>query len=538
MFGFKKKPKQDIIVPKTTAAPAAAPAQGVDNQEPTPQQAVAEATPPAVSLPEEFSGPVLNENGEPIEFLPPEIKLKVSSDSMKVYVKVILKEERQPFTSADLLAFLELNGIKYGILTGKIRDYCVKRQFFSELVAASGLEPSVGNNASIEYFFRNESNGEVKFVENERGFVDYRELNVVQSANAGQVLCTLTRETVGAPGIDVFGNQIPGKPGKPLELKFGENARLSDDGMSVVSTVDGCIDYRNGTVCVSELFTVRGDVNSSVGNLNCVGSIIINGDVREGFTVKASKDITIKGMVEGAHIIAGGNVTISNGMNGMNFGEITAGGNIVSKYLENSVIISQEGSILSDVIINCTTKAKESVILKGGKGSLIGGACTVGKMVYANCIGAYTNVPTSITLESPELRKVLIPDTETLQKKAALEAQLVNVSAERDVLQDTIMVLSQAADPTAKAKLKQLMEAKAIKATEVDQITKALKQFELDTSILGDYKVIALKTCFSGVKINVAYLYMHIDTDYSNTKFFISDHKLIAGQVLPSDKLK
>lgn len=522
MFGFKKKKRpKDVQVEdiKETVQ---------DKPE------VIEEIP---TINEEHAPIIVDSKGVKIEYPPADIKVRVSTDGMKAYAMVKLSNDHQPFTFEEFMQVIESSNIKHGVHTAKIKEFCERRLFYNEITLASGTQPIVGDDASIKYFFKI-GNG-VNLIEDEAGKVDYRELNAIQSVGEGSVLCTLTRETEGIPGIDVFGEPIPPKPGKGLELKFGENTKLSDDELSVVSTTSGCVDYKNGVVSITDLYTVRGDVNSAVGNLTCKGSILINGDVREGFTIKADKDIVIKGMIEGAHIIAGGNVTISSGMNGMNFGTIVAGGDIVCKYLENASIISQNGNVISDVIINCTTTANQSVIAKGGKGSIIGGTCTVGKMIYANFIGAHTNVPTSLVIESPELRKVLVPDTETLKTKQGLEASLINQTAERDTLKEQIRVLSASVvNDQDRARLKQLMAAKSDMAAEVAQTEAKIKELTVDTSSLGDYKIIALKTCFSGVKITIAYLYMHIDDDYSNTKFFVSDHKIIAGQVLPSDKIK
>lgn len=468
--------------------------------------------------------------------LPPaEIKIRISADNMTAYLNVHTFSETQRVTFEKVSEMLELSNIVYGLQTNDIKNFCKNRLYHSEIVAAIGTPPTPGIDAHIEYLFHIDDSINLK--EDEAGKVDFRELNVIQSVKAGDVLCRLHPAKHGTHGTNVHGDIIIGSEGIELEIKSGENVTLSADKLVLTANIDGCVEYKNGSVSVSDLFTVRGDVSSAVGNLNCLGSILINGDVREGFTVKSAKNIVIKGMVEGAHIIAGGDVTISSGMNGMNFGTIEAGGNIVSKYFENATITA-ENSIYSDVIINCTCHAKQSVVLKGGKGSLIGGNCTAGKSVYASFIGARTNVPTNITIESPEFRQMLIPDTEKTKQKQVLEAEVASLIAERASLEERIESLTPiATEGIAKAALTQLLAARGDAAGHIAHTQALIKELEVDNSQLGDYKVIALKTCFSGVKITMAYLYINIENDNANTKFFVSDHKIIPAQILPSDKI-
>lgn len=534
MFDLKKK----LEMLKNNRANAANP--GIPEQTITPTNNVSGTPPTQVTTPD---ATVIAADKEPIiptvnvDIPPPDIKIKISSDNMAVYVRCKPFNEQQEVPVADILKLLEISRVTNGIQYESINEFCTKRLFYTELVAAKGLHSVNGADATITCFYNTDSS--VKLQEDEAGLVDYRELNSIQTVKTGAILATLTPEADGIPGLDVFGDLTVAKQGKPLELKFGENCALSEDGLNIVSLVDGSIQINSGIVAVTEVFTLNHDVDSSVGNLKSPGSIVINGDVREGFTVRAEKDIVIKGMVEGAHIIAGGSVSISNGMNGMNIGTIVAEGDIVSKYFENTHITSNAGSVYSDVILNSTTCAHQSVILKGSKASLIGGNCTVGKMIYASCIGAKTNVPTAISIESTEFRQIIVPDTEGLRRKLDLETELAHIEMEKVNLDQKIQALSaDLADPASKFVLKKNMTDRTELVSKITRHKAEIASLTVDDSTVGDYKIVALKMAFSGVKINMAYLYMTLEDDYSNTKFFVSDHKITAGQVLPSDRLQ
>ena len=267
---------------------------------------------------------------------PPDINLRVSSDNLVAYIRVRLADQRQTVTPEDILSVLSAQGITYGIDHEAIQNYCENRLFFTELTAARGVAPIPGENGTVTYNFR--TDGTIQLKENESGVVDYKDLGTVQNVKQGDVLAVATPAKDGVDGMNIFGEPIPFKPGAPGVVTAGQNTILSEDGMSVIAAIDGSVELRGNAVCVDDVVSIKGDVNSAVGNIDAVSSVIIQGDVREGFTVKSAKDITVKGIVEGATLIAGGNINIMSGMNGMGIGKLQAQGNIVSKYIENTTV--------------------------------------------------------------------------------------------------------------------------------------------------------------------------------------------------------
>ncbi len=59
--------------------------------------------------------------------------------------------------------------------------------------------------------------------------------------------------------------------------------------------------------------TIKTDLDISVGNISFFGDVHIKGNVMEGFSVNAGKNVKIDGSVFGGEITAGGNVTIVGG---------------------------------------------------------------------------------------------------------------------------------------------------------------------------------------------------------------------------------
>ncbi len=469
------------------------------------------------------------------ELLPPQINLKISSDNMIAYIRVLLDNQSQEVTVEDIQAVLSNAGVVYGICTEDIKKFCENRAFFSELIAARGTAPINGENGSLQYHFKTDN--DLNLLEAEDGTVNYRELGLVKNVKMGQVLVTAVPPKEGVDGITIFGQRELYIKGIPATLQSGENTEISEDGTQIIAAIDGCVEIRGQNVVVNDVYTVKGDVNISVGNIDCLGSVVVHGDVREGFTIKAKKDIIIKGMIEGATIISGGKVTISNGMNGMNRGKIIAEGDVISKYFENAKIESN-GDIYSDVIMNSKTTAKGSVILKGGKSSIIGGTVEAGKMVYAGYIGTQSNTPTVITINSPEIRELLSPANDKTNQIQEIEQNIADVTFEQEKLQANMKQLSKEMmnDPQAKVELKKVMVEKNKLSARVTQLENTLEELKSSNNQIYDYKVVATKTCYTGTRINIGYVFINITEDYNNTKFFAEGHTIGVSPVSPADR--
>lgn len=467
---------------------------------------------------------------------PPTIDLKVSSDNQTVYVRVELAQPTQTVEPQEVIDMLKNAGISYGIDEHAIENFCTKKMFYTDLTAARGILSEDGGAGKLEYHFKIDD--KINLKEQSDGTVDYKDLGLVQNVSQGDILCTATPPTDGKDGMNVFGEVIPFKKGLPATLNAGANTVLSEDKTQILAAIDGCVELKISQVLVNDVFTIKGDVDNSVGNIDSVGSVLIQGDVREGFIVKAKNDITVRGIVEGAELIAGGNITISNGMNGMNRGKLIASGNIISKYIENSTI-ECDGDVYADVILNSNTNAKGSVILKGRKASLIGGSCHAGTMVYANFIGSSNNVPTSITIESEELRKNMTPDVAAAQTKIEDTNSFINAkNLKISELSAQIRTLSSDLNnPNAKQELRSVMAEKNKVTEEVSVLVGKLAELHETLNKPAAFKVVALKLAYIGVKITIGYLYMAVEEDMSHTKFCVKGHSLSAIPIDSNDKL-
>lgn len=481
----------------------------------------------------------LNEEDAASEAEPkPELELQVATDKMAAYLRVqAAPNGNREVTCEEIMDFLRQAGICYGIFDGAIREYCEKKQFFLELKCAEGLPPVDEENGKIIYNFRTEQSNAPQ--QKEDGTVDYMNLGLVQNVSPGDVLCRIIPPSPGKDGIDIYNTPVEYTRGKIPKFPSGKNTIISEDGLTLTAAIDGCIEYKNAMLNINDAFVVHGDVGSSSGNIVFSGTVTVQGDVREGFTVKAGRDIIIRGFVEGATIEAGGNVTIAKGMNGMGKGVIRAEGDISGKYFEN-VSLFCKGNVYADVIMNSRTQAEGSVFLKGRNALLIGGSCQVGRRVYAGTIGNENNSHTEVCIASQELQKLLSDlaggETEKLRASLASAKEKEAVYKTRIAALTREIAGNQNAD-AVKAELRSAILKKGHLEAEIRELEKKIAASEKDKQSSADFNVIGVKTIFAGTKLKIGNFVQILSENFTNIKFYSDRGSIVNGPVLPSDRI-
>lgn len=313
----------------------------------------------------------------------------------------------------EVLADLRVKKIIVGIQMSSLQEHFQSEGCYDrKLPVAKGVQPRQGSDAWIEYFFQTDSTAQPTVRED--GSVDYFQLNVINHCKAGQVLARLHPADPGEDGRDVFGARIRPREVKSQVLKFGNLIDLSEDKLTISSQVDGHVMLVEDRVFVSDVYQAE-NVDLSTGNVEFVGSVQINGNVKENMKVTAGGNVVVNGVVEGAMIEAGGNVIISQGMKGMGKGVLKAGGNVISKFLENATV-NAEGYVNTESILHSNVSAGTEIIVTGKKGFITGGHVQAGKLISVKNLGADMGSSTIVEVGiSPALKAQYIG----LQKEVA-----------------------------------------------------------------------------------------------------------------------
>ena len=348
-------------------------------------------------------------------------KLNVSPDKMQVYAKFYAGSVGgRELTAEGILYDLETQGIKYGIKQDVIEQYIQHREYCESILIAEGTPPVQGKDAYIEYKFNTDKKAKPTLMED--GSVDFFNLNILNHCAKGDVLAVLHPEEPGKNGTNVIGERIKPADVSRAVLKYGKNIERSEDGLTLTSMVNGHVELVEDQVFVSDVLEVE-NVDNSTGNIEYDGNVQVNGNVFTNFSVKAKGDIVVKGVVEGATLEADGNIIITRGMNGMAKGSLTAGGNIVAKFLENATAYAS-GYVASESILHSRVSAGGEVNVDGKRGFITGGRVCAGGSITVKTLGSEMGADTIVEVGADpkiksriaQLQKLVEENQKTIQK--------------------------------------------------------------------------------------------------------------------------
>jgi len=315
------------------------------------------------------------------------VKIETTSNKMEAYlvIEAPVGEGKWP-TVEEAFEALKSQNIVFGVDEEAVKE-AINSQKAGSYLVASGQPPVAGKDAEFRFLF-SLTPGEHSLAEDEYGRVDYREVQTVQNVVVGEVLAEKIPATPGEPGYDVFGNTLKPVPGKDKNLRLGKNVVMTNDGLHVVSTINGEPSFSGGKLSVFPIHEVKGDVDFKTGNINFRGSVVVRGNVTAGFKVEADGDITVYGMVEAADLTAGGNITINGGISGMGKAQIHCVGDFAAKYVEHAFINCDGNVLIKEAMMYCQVNANGKVSVDTGKGLIVGGIIRAGEEISAKIIGS------------------------------------------------------------------------------------------------------------------------------------------------------
>lgn len=356
-------------------------------------------------------------------------RIFLSSDSLYAWLLVFPPAGQGEELSEQLLQrALADRGIRWGLDTQLLQCLCqAEDRYFTLHLIAAGRPAVNGENGKVEDRFPRSTRQLLEPDENDQ--VDYASLNLVRSVEKGQEICRLIPPTEGEPGRTVLDQDIPAKSGRSVSLPKGKNTQISEDGLSLISSLDGHLEYSGNCFHVKPVWDVPGNVDFSTGNINFTGDVTIRGDIVSGFTVRAKGSIHVNGSVEaGSTVEAGGDLIVTKGILGDGSTVIRSQRSVFAKYIENSTIFARE-SLQTDCIVNGQVYCGGQVVVRSGRGSITGGRIWAAKLVSAQTVGSPSERPTSIVLGG---RPCVSFERETLQQ------ELLAVAAEREKLKNQL----------------------------------------------------------------------------------------------------
>ncbi len=438
-----------------------------------------------------------------------EISVLVSRDRMEAFLQIDLPEGARKPDAETVMEKIDKSGVLFGLLPESI-DLAI-RQPGLRILCAKGQAAENGQDATIEYMVDLERRG--KPAETVDGGVDFKNLGLYINVEKGQVLAVKHLPGQGVEGYDVCGNSIPPRAGKDLVLHPGANV-LIEEGSKLVAAVNGTVTAAGGKISVSPVLNIKSDVDLSTGNIDFAGDVVINGSVQEGFSVRAGGNVDIAGMVSGGNV-KGCNVTIRQGILGLNKGLVEASGTVVAKFVENARVTADQDILINDVVLHSQLSAGKKVRVEGKRGQIVGGVTSAGDEILVKSAGSSSATPTELQAGvNPKLREAYL----------AMRKDLKAAETSLDQLQKglfTLRSIDKAKLPPEKQELLlKITRAQFSTMGQVETMRKKMAELEIAYEELKGGQVKVSDYVYPGVKIVIGSLVKPISEEYRFVVFY------------------
>lgn len=433
------------------------------------------------------------------------IRLEVTPDWQEAWLSIDPLYAPETVTAESLVAFLERNGIRFGIQQEVIQT-AVQQGFLERTRIAQGEPVIHGEDGWFEYLVKDTCAGPQQ---REDGSVDFRELNLLTSVPAGTPLMQYHPPTEGIPGMDIRGKIIPPQKGQERRLLEGKGTCRSPDNPHIlIAAVPGRPVRAFQTVRVENLIELD-EVGVKSGHVSFDGSVIVKGNVQSGYRVRAGGDIVIQGSVEDAILEADGNLTIQGSVFGGQNTCLFAKGNILAHFIQQAQIACQGSLHVYEGLFHCQVRSLGPVRvgLAQGKGQINGGQVSSGHLIQARVVGSAAATTTSLFLGVDPLIEARLSDLE--------EALRLNKRQLEENLKSLIYIRTQAQNLVHRQQEleKERSELMIAGNTLTDEVLFLREQIK-HASQLPNCKVLVQNQLYAGVRINIAGTLRTFNEDY------------------------
>jgi uncharacterized protein (DUF342 family) len=450
------------------------------------------------------------------------VTVDITADEMKAYIHVT-----PPGTGGcdialeTYLSFLRNNKVLFGIGEEALGRFADRPVYNEAFLVAEGTRPQNGRDSYIQYNFETDQS-KVKLREGSNGRVDFKDLNIIQNVVQGQPLAVRVPSENGTVGRTVTGKVIPAKNGREIAMPLGKNVHAGDDDASIIADMNGQVVISGGKINVEPVYTVQGNVNLKTGNIIFLGTVIITGNVEDGFSVKAAGNIEVDGTVEKAELDAEGDIIVHQGITGKSNGMVRAGRSIWARFIENAQVEAGNMVVVSDGIINSQVDAFKRIICQGKRAHIVGGRLRATEEINAKSLGS----PTSGTETICEVGF----DPQSKTQMDALEVQKASMEKQLEEIQLNVQTLI-----NIKKQRKSLPEDKEAYLHELmdkrQELSGDLQKNKEETEKIQDFlnnlktrgKISASSKVYPGVKILIRDAKEDVRNEYRAVTFILEN---------------
>ncbi len=360
--------------------------------------------------------------------------LVVTLDRMQVFLRIIPGANFKQISADYLSDLLSSFHVIYGVDRTNLAFFAALQSsptpFDGYFQVARGTPPHKGEDGYIEFHVQ-PSAAVPRYDLNDSGGIDFKQLNLIENCFAGQRVASIVPPGPGRPGFDVFNNVIQPEPGVPAKIRPGPGVLISSTGRDFNSDIEGRLIFEDGILSISPLLEIIHDIDYSVGNVDFIGKVVINGTVLDGFSVMGKKGVEIKGDLNAATITSDGDVSVMGGVNGKNNAYVSCAA-FSARYIDNATI-EAKGDVSSDKeILHSSVKSLGKVSIP--RGAIVGGEVWAFEGIEAGTAGTELGVATALvsglswTDENvlSEVRAKIAENSERVQAAKLLLDQILN----------------------------------------------------------------------------------------------------------------
>jgi uncharacterized protein (DUF342 family) len=165
---------------------------------------------------------------------------------------------------------------------------------------------------------------------------------------------------------------------------------------------------------------IDGNVDASRAKVDAPADLRVSGNVCDGTEARARGDMRVGGMIEAARVQTGGGIEVAGGISGKGRGSLSAGGDVVARYIMNAAIETLRNVRVEVEASNSTITALGRVTVE--RRALSGGSIIASDGIECPVLGAASGSKMTVEVGTDEFlrREVarLLPDITAKRKKA------------------------------------------------------------------------------------------------------------------------
>ena len=406
---------------------------------------------------------------------------------------VILPNPGVPIAQDEVLSAIKEADIKKGVDYAVVKAICDGTTSGDIVTLAKGVMPQAGADGWYEFFF--DTNVKSNPVLMEDGSVDYQNAKWFELVKKGQTVAVYHEAQEGTPGYTIMGESLATKKGKEKPILTGSGFQILEDKKTYIAMENGKIELKDNRLVISSVL-VLDDVTCATGNVDFDGSIYVRGNVGQGVSIHATRDVLVDGYTESSVIEAGGDIILKKGNNASGRGFLRANGDVMGMFFESARVWAG-GKVSANYCLRSEIHAGTRIEISGRNGVLAGGLAQAQNLIQATNIGNEASLATRLVLGNKDKNVQMQVDLQGREKKVSQELRLL-LNAYQEFRKKFEPVIRNVHPTYLK-----LEDAIYTKKTELEELKKRKDAVEKEQKKQKSAKVVVTGNLYSGVSVEI-----------------------------------